>query len=141
MSYDSFMITKRDGSTESFSLDKIKNAVLKACASVNEPINAEILQQILGHLTFCNGMSVEDIQNQVEVALMSERKFKAAKSFMLYRQRHMEDREVRDKLKFLIDYCDSCNPATGSKYDANANVENKTSPPLSASCPNRALSA
>lgn len=125
MSYDSFMITKRDGSTESFSLDKIKNAVLKACASVNEPINAEILQQILGHLTFCNGMSVEDIQNQVEVALMSERKFKAAKSFMLYRQRHMEDREVRDKLKFLIDYCDSCNPATGSKYDANANVENK----------------
>lgn len=125
MSYDSFMITKRDGSTESFSLDKIKNAVLKACASVNEPINAEILQQILAHLTFCNGMSVEDIQNQVEVALMSERKFKAAKSFMLYRQRHMEDREVRDKLKFLIDYCDSCNPATGSKYDANANVENK----------------
>lgn len=125
MSYESFMITKRDGSAESFSLDKIKNAVLKACASVNEPINAEILQQILGHLTFCNGMSVEDIQNQVEVALMSERKFKAAKSFMLYRQRHMEDREVRDKLKFLIDYCDSCNPATGSKYDANANVENK----------------
>lgn len=125
MSYDSFMITKRDGSTESFSLDKIKNAVLKACASVNEPINAESLQQILAHLTFCNGMSVEDIQNQVEVALMSERKFKAAKSFMLYRQRHMEDREVRDKLKFLIDYCDSCNPATGSKYDANANVENK----------------
>lgn len=125
MSYESFMITKRDGSAESFSLDKIKNAVLKACASVNEPINAESLQQILGHLTFCNGMSVEDIQNQVEVALMSERKFKAAKSFMLYRQRHMEDREVRDKLKFLIDYCDSCNPATGSKYDANANVENK----------------
>ncbi len=125
MSYESFMITKRDGSAESFSLDKIKNAVLKACASVNEPINAESLQQILAHLTFCNGMSVEDIQNQVEVALMSERKFKAAKSFMLYRQRHMEDREVRDKLKFLIDYCDSCNPATGSKYDANANVENK----------------
>ena len=125
MSYDNFIITKRDGSTESFSLDKIKNAVLKACASVSDPINAEGLQQIISHLTFCNGMSVEDIQNQVEVALMSERRFKAAKSFMLYRQRHMEDREVRDKLKFLIDYCDSCNPATGSKYDANANVENK----------------
>ena len=80
---------------------------------------------MLDHLKFCNGMSVEDIQNQVEVALMAEKHFKAAKSFMLYRQRHFEDREVRDKLKFLIDYCNAANPATGSKYDANANVENK----------------
>ena len=24
-----------------------------------------------------------------------------------------------------MDYCDASNPATGSKYDANANVENK----------------
>jgi ribonucleoside-triphosphate reductase len=70
-------------------------------------------------------MSVEDIQNQVEVALMAERHFKAAKAFMLYRQRHMEDRETADKLRFLMDYCDSANAATGSKFDANANVENK----------------
>ena len=83
------------------------------------------MQRVLDNLKFCNGMSVEDIQNQVEVALMAEKHFKAAKSFMLYRQRHFEDREVRDKLKFLIDYCNAANPATGSKYDANANVENK----------------
>jgi len=70
-------------------------------------------------------MSVEDIQNQVEVALMRENHYKAAKSFMLYRQKHFEDREIRNKLKFLIDYCKASNPATGSKYDANANVENK----------------
>ena len=57
--------------------------------------------------------------------MMEERFFDVAKAFMLYRQRHTEDREVRDKLQFLIDYCDSCNPATGSKYDSNANVENK----------------
>lgn len=25
----------------------------------------------------------------------------------------------------MLDYCDASNPATGSKYDANANVENK----------------
>jgi len=125
MSYDSFLITKRDGSSEAFSLDKIKGAILKAFASVNEPINADGLAAIVGHLRFCNGMSVEDIQNQVEVALMSERKFKAAKAFMLYRQRHSEDRETAEKLDFLINYCNSVNPATGSKFDANANVENK----------------
>ena len=125
MSYDQFYITKRDGKTERFSLEKIKSAILKAFASVNTPVCADDVQRVLDHLKFCNGMSVEDIQNQVEVALMAEKHFKAAKSFMLYRQRHFEDREVRDKLKFLIDYCNAANPATGSKYDANANVENK----------------
>lgn len=44
---------------------------------------------------------------------------------MLYRQKHTEDREVSEKLKFLMDYCNASNAATGSKFDANANVENK----------------
>ena len=44
---------------------------------------------------------------------------------MLYRQQHTEDRETLDKIKFLSDYCNAANAATGSKYDANANVENK----------------
>ncbi|MBO5677078.1 MAG: anaerobic ribonucleoside-triphosphate reductase [Bacteroidaceae bacterium] len=125
MSTENFIITKRDGSKESFSLEKIKSAILKAFSNVSEHISAEQLGKIVDHLMFCNGMSVEDIQNQVEVALMAERHFKAAKAFMLYRQRHMEDRETADKLRFLMDYCDSANAATGSKYDANANVENK----------------
>lgn len=76
-------------------------------------------------LRFCNGMSVEDVQNQVEVALMAEHHYEVAKSFMLYRKRHEDDRETADKLRFLINYCNSANPATGSKYDSNANVENK----------------
>ena len=125
MSTENFIITKRDGSHESFSLEKIKSAILKAFSNVSEHISAEQLSKIVDHLMFCNGMSVEDIQNQVEVALMAERHFKAAKAFMLYRQRHMEDRETADKLRFLMDYCDSANAATGSKFDANANVENK----------------
>ena len=125
MSTENFIITKRDGSQESFSLEKIKSAILKAFANVSEHISAEQLGKIVDHLMFCNDMSVEDIQNQVEVALMAERHFKAAKAFMLYRQRHMEDRETADKLRFLMDYCDSANAATGSKFDANANVENK----------------
>ena len=119
------MITKRDGSKENVSLEKIKSAILKAFASVGEPINAEQLQEIVGRLRFCNYMSVEDIQNQVEVALMEGRYFKAAKAFMLYRKRHEDDRETADKLRFLINYCNSANAATGSKYDSNANVENK----------------
>ena len=44
---------------------------------------------------------------------------------MLYRQKHFEEREDLKKLNFLIDYCDAENAATGSKFDANANVEQK----------------
>ena len=56
---------------------------------------------------------------------MREGYYKVAKSFMLYRQRHNEDRETLEKLKFLTDYCKASNAATGSKFDANANVEHK----------------
>ena len=125
MSTEQFIITKRDGSSEPFSVEKIKAAIIKAFASQKEDISGDQLQRLVERLRFCNGMSVEDIQNQVEVALMAERHFKVAKAFMLYRKRHETDRETADKLRFLINYCNSTNPATGSKYDANANVENK----------------
>jgi len=118
-------IVKRDGKKEPFSIDKIKNAVAKAFLSVGSFATQDVLTNILSRVSISNGTTVEDIQNQVEVALMSERYYNVAKSYMLYRQKHLEDREVRDKLNFLMDYCDAKNPASGSKYDANANVENK----------------
>ena len=120
-----FTITKRDGSQDQFSLDKIMNAVTKAFQSVDEEVNLNAISKILSHLDIHEGITVEDIQNQVEEALMREGFYKVAKSFMLYRQRHNEDRETMDKLKFLTDYCKAANAASGSKYDANANVEHK----------------
>ncbi len=125
MSGTEIFITKRDGKREFFSLDKIKNAIAKAFLSVGSFATQEDMTAILSRVSISDGMSVEDIQNQVEVALMAERYYNVAKSFMLYRQKHLEDRETRDKLQFLINYCEAKNPATGSKYDANANVENK----------------
>ena len=118
-------ITKRDGNADRFSLDKIMNAIIKAFNSVEQPVDLGSLSKILSHLDIHNGITVEEIQNQVEVALMKEEYYDVAKSFMLYRQRHTEDRETMEKLKFLADYCDAANAATGSKYDANANVEHK----------------
>ena len=120
-----FNITKRDGSQDRFSLDKIMNAVIKAFQSVDEEVDLSAISKILSHLNIYEGITVEDIQNQVEEALMREGYYKVAKSFMLYRQRHNEDRETMDKLKFLTDSCKESNAATSSKYDANANVEHK----------------
>ena len=120
-----FTIIKRDGSRDKFSLDKIMNAIIKAFQSVDEQADLCSISKIISHLDMHDDIKVEDIQNQVELALMEEGHYAAAKSFMLYRQRHMEDRETLDKLKFLTDYCKAANAATGSKYDANANVEHK----------------
>lgn len=120
-----FNITKRDGSTERFSIDKIKNALGKAFRSQHVNIDAEGMNNLVKRLNISEGMTVEEIQNQVEVALMAEQYFSVAKAFMLYRKEHETDRETADKLRFLINYCNSANPASGSKYDANANVENK----------------
>ena len=125
MEIKNFTITKRDGSKERFSLDKIMNAILKAFESVNEPTDLGVLSKIISNLDIQNDIKVEDIQNQVELALMKEGYYNVAKSFIVYRQQHTEDRETLEKMKFLSDYCIATNAATGSKFDANANVEHK----------------
>ena len=122
MEIKNFTITKRDGGKDRFSMDKIMNAIIKAFDSVNEPIDLGNVSKLISRLNIYNNIKVEDIQNQVEEALMAEGFFKVAKSFMLYRQQHTEDRETLERLKFLTDYMQASNAATGSKYDANAIV-------------------
>lgn len=120
-----FAIIKRDGSKDRFSLDKIMNAIIKAFESVNEDVDLASVSKIVSHIDVFDCVTVENIQNQVEQALMREGYYNVAKSFIIYRQLHSEDRETLEKLMFLTDYCHAANAATGSKYDANANVEHK----------------
>ncbi|WP_288919698.1 anaerobic ribonucleoside-triphosphate reductase [uncultured Prevotella sp.] len=137
MEIKNFTITKRDGSREQFSLDKIMNAILKAFDSVKQPADLGAISKILSHLNIHNDITVEDIQNEVEEALMREGYFKVAKSFIIYRQEHTEDREAVQQMKFLTDYMDADNAATGSKFDANANVEHKNIATLIGELPKR----
>ncbi len=118
-------IIKRDGKAEVFTVDKIKNAINKAFIASGTFATEETMAAIISRLRIHDGISVEEIQNQVEVALMAEGYFKVAKNYMIYRYRHTKDRETMDKLDFLMNYCNASNAATGSKYDANANVEKK----------------
>ncbi len=116
---------KRDGKHEVFTIDKIKAAIAKSFLASGAFATEEVMTGILSHLTIQSGISVEEIQNQVEVALMAEGYYQVAKTYMLYRNRHAEDRETKSKLEFLMGYCQAANAAEGSKFDANANVENK----------------
>ena len=137
MEIKNFTITKRDGSREQFSLDKIMNAILKAFDSVKQPADLGAISKILSHLNIHNDITVEDIQNEVEEALMREGYYKVARSFIIYRQEHTEDREAVQQMKFLTDYMDADNAATGSKFDANANVEHKNIATLIGELPKR----
>jgi len=125
MEFQNFTILKRDGSRDQFSLDKIMTAIIKAFEAVGEAYSIGSISKIISHLDIKDDIKVEDIQNQVEIALMKEGYFSVAKAFMLYRQSHTEDRETLDKLNFLTAYMEAANAATGSKFDANANVEHK----------------
>ena len=94
MEIKNFTITKRDGTKDRFSLDKIMNAIVKAFESVDEPADLGTVSKILSHLDMHDDIKVEDIQNQVEEALMREGFYRVAKSFILYRQEHTEDRDT-----------------------------------------------
>lgn len=63
-------IVKRDGKREVFSIDKIKNAIARSFLAAGSFATQEIMTGILGHLRITDGISVEEIQNQVEVALI-----------------------------------------------------------------------
>ena len=72
MEIKNFTITKRDGTKDFFSLDKIMNAITKAFESVGEPSDLGTISRIISRLDIKNDITVEDIQNQVEEALMRE---------------------------------------------------------------------
>ena len=85
MEIKNFTITKRDDSKDRFSLDKIMGAICKAFDSVNEPIDLGTVSKILSHLDVRESITVEDIQDQVEEALMREGRYTVAKNYILYR--------------------------------------------------------
>lgn len=119
-------VVKRDGSVVSFSKDKIYSAIKKAFQSAEVDFNKDKFESIYQHLNIRDNMSVEDIQNQVEMALMKNKYFKIAKSYILYREKHKNNRELIKSIDFINGYINSdANNASVSKYDANANVTAK----------------
>lgn len=139
MEQTKMLVVKRDGSKETFSADKIMSAVVKAFTSVGKDIDLATATKILSMLTLYEGVKVEDIQNQVEKALMECGHYDVAKAFIIYRQEHTETRDVLEQLKFLSGYCKASNAASGSKYDANANVEHKNIATLIGELPKKAF--
>ena len=119
-------VVKRDGSIDDFNAQKVVSAVQKAFASAG-CVFPEYLNTMVPAL-FEEGdiIGVEDIQDRVEQLLMNDKHFKAAKSYILYREKHKQARFIRERIDYMSNYADSDdNAASSSETDPNANVTQK----------------
>ena len=101
-------VKKRDGQIVPFDLAKIKEAIRKAFDSVERANTEDMLDMIA--LKVCadfqnkvkdNCVTVEDIQDSVEVVLIQACFVDVAKSYILYRKQH---EKVRNMKSTLVDY-------------------------------------
>lgn len=123
-----YKVVKRDGTLAEFNEKKIVNAVAAAFESVGQTLPPGLIESFIKEIevNLPNPVGVEEIQNRVERYLMDNKYFQAAKSFILYREKHKEDRILKDRLSYMMQYVNSKeNAATSSEEDSNANVSVK----------------
>lgn len=121
-------VVKRDGTLAEFDEEKIINAVAAAFESVGQTLPPRLMRSFIKAIkvNLPNPVGVEEIQNRVERYLMDNKYFQAAKSFILYREKHKEARFIRERIDYMNKYSQSNdNAATSSETDANANVTMK----------------
>lgn len=120
------IVIKRDGTKEEFSIEKIISAVNKSFKSVNQVTPDYVPAALMQLVEESDVIGVEEIQDKVETFLMKTGNYKAAKSYVLYREKHREAREINDRLNYMEKYSKSNeNAASSSETDANANVSMK----------------
>ena len=103
-------ILKRDKREVDFDHLKIKNAIEKAFDSVGKDyvdsvINAyalDIKNSLLKNYDPKNPPTVEEIQDLVELKLIDEKEIEVVKAYILYRNRHSEERQILDKFANYI---------------------------------------
>lgn len=119
-------VTKRNGNLVPFDINRIETAISKAFRSCGIAWQDEVVKDIARNVKIWEGISVEDIQDQVEELLMDYDYPQVAKEYILYRAKHKETRFIRDRINYMDRYSKSSdNAATSSETDANANVTMK----------------
>ena len=120
------IVIKRSGEKQQFDVDKIHIAVSKAFKSVHQEVPEYLKHTIHALFTGIDVIGVEEIQDRVEQLLMHDNHYRAAKSYILYREKHKEARFIKERLDYMDKYSQSDdNAASSSETDANANVTQK----------------
>ena len=103
-----YQVKKRDGSIVEFNIEKIENAIRKAFDAKNKMYNKNILEMLALRVTaeFAakvkdEVITVEDIQDAVEVVLIQAGYVDVAKAYIVYRKQHEKIRNINDT---MVDY-------------------------------------
>ena len=106
-------VKKRDGNVVPFNLNKIKIAIEKAFVAVHKNYSDDILDMLALRVTAAfndkvkdDVVTVEDVQDAVEVVLIQASYVEVAKAYILYRKQHEKLRTVGST---LLDYKNTVN--------------------------------
>jgi ribonucleoside-triphosphate reductase (formate) len=120
-------VQKRDKSIEIFNFDKIKSSVLKAFQSCGyQTIDSDILSELENIESWHKEdlIGIEEIQDDIEVILTGFAPYEVAKSYILYREKHQQERAFAQRnIDFIENYKNSSNTANAT-IDDNSNVSN-----------------
>ena len=125
------IVIKRNHKAQAFSKSKLIKSITSAFKICDSEVTTEILDSIYDKLVLTNGIRTEDIQKQIENALMSLGFYNEARFFIIYRHINYYENYTASQVEFINKYLGALNAASGSKYDANANVTEKNLATLS----------
>ncbi len=106
---EGFQVIRRSGALSVFDESKISNAITKAFIAVEgsaasgsrriheavEALTAQIVEALSRRAGKARALHIEDIQDQVELALMRSGEHKVARAYVLYRAERAEQRRLR----------------------------------------------
>ena len=104
-------VIRRNGKQTSFDKNKISIALTKAFLAVEggtaaassrvhevvELLTSQVFNALVRHLSEDNTVHIENIQDQVELALMRNGEQKVARAYVLYREKHAQQRDIDKK--------------------------------------------
>ncbi|MDD4952691.1 MAG: ribonucleoside triphosphate reductase, partial [Desulfovibrionaceae bacterium] len=118
-------IMKRDGRLETWSTERIAQAIFKALKAngVKDPIlSKRLAQKVEIKLAGVDIPEQEDVQNTVEQVLMESRQYTVAKSYILYREKR---RQLRNQHEAYLDIKETIDEYLGKsdwRVSENANM-------------------
>ena len=114
-------VRKTNGSYEEYDKVKLMNGIREAYKTAGEECPEAVVVSIAENLYIYDKITSREIRRQVEESLMSINK----KVAVAYIEKFDPGLDLRKKRDFIRDYIAASNAATGSKFDANANVTRK----------------
>lgn len=118
------IVLKRDGRKVGFNPDKIRSAIRKAMLQTTKGEDSELLFQIATHISLTGNreMTVEEIQDLVELELMKSTRPEVAKQYISYRNMRNTARKAKTRDIFLEIIEAKSNDVTRENANMNADT-------------------